>query len=234
MNLGLDKLQSSAEKLAKLPRSYRIAMIPAVMVIVVGGYLWSFWSPAHTELEGLRAQQLELQRKLNEVRAVAANLSAFEEELHHLDQELTVALRQLPNSKELPVLLTDISSLGKNAGLEFKSFRPKEEVPREFYAEVPIEIEFTGGFHEIASFFDQVSKLPRIVNIGELKMKIFKETTDGTLLQVEGNATTFRFLEAASAPPAPAAGARPAGQGAAGAGGAQPPASKPAQQGGEA
>jgi type IV pilus assembly protein PilO len=234
MDLGLDKLQGGAEKLAKLPRAYRIAMIPAVMVIVVGGYLWSFWSPAHAELEGLRAQQLELQRKLNEVRAVAANLSAFEEELNSLDGELTVALRQLPNSKELPVLLTDISSLGKTAGLEFKSFRPKEEVPREFYAEVPIEIEFTGSFHEVASFFDEIAKLPRIVNIADLKMKIGKESADGTLLQVEGNATTFRFLEAAAAPAPTPAGARPGGAHGGGAHGGQPPANAPAQQGGEA
>lgn len=198
MEFGLDRIQGSFDKLAKLPKPYRMAVLPVVVVLVIGVYLWTFWSPAHTELEGLRAQQLELQRKLNEVRAVAANLGAFEEELGRLDKELVIALRQLPNSKELPVLLTDISSLGKNAGLEFKSFKPKDEVPREFYAEVPIEIQFTGSFHEVATFFDQIAKLPRIVNVGELKMKISKETTEGTLLEVEGNATTFRFIEAAT------------------------------------
>jgi type IV pilus assembly protein PilO len=229
MDLGLDKIQGGFEKVAKLPKAYRIAMLPAVMAIVVGVYLYTFWSPAHAQLEGLRAQQLELQRKLNEVRAVAANLGAFEEELGRLDKELTVALRQLPNSKELPVLLTDISSLGKNAGLEFKSFRPKGEIPREFYADVPIEVEFTGGFHEVAMFFDQIAKLPRIVNIGELNMKISRETTAGTLLQVQGVATTFRFLEAATGN-APAAAPK---AGAAGATGAQGKTAAPAQ-GGEA
>jgi len=230
MELGLDKLQGSFDKLAKLPKPYRMAILPLVVGLVVGVYLWTFWSPKSAELDGLRAQQLELQRKLNEVRAVAANLGAFEEELARLDKELMIALRQLPNSKELPVLLTDISSLGKNAGLEFKSFKPKDEVPREFYAEVPIEIQFTGGFHEVATFFDAIAKLPRIVNVGELKMKISKETAEGTLLEVEGNATTFRFIEAAG------------GAGAAGKGGtAQNPAAKGAkratagpEQGGEA
>ena len=62
-------------------------------------------------------------------------------------RRLTLALRQLPDSKELPVLLTDVTSLGKNAGLEFKAFRPRPEIQRDFYAEVPIEIEFTGRFH---------------------------------------------------------------------------------------
>lgn len=215
MELGLDKIQGSFDKLTKLPKPYRMALLPVVMALVVGVYLWTFWSPASAELDGLRAQQLELQRKLNEVRAVAANLGAFEEELGRLDKELVVALRQLPNSKELPVLLTDISSLGKNAGLEFKSFKPRDEVPREFYAEVPIEIQFTGGFHEVAAFFDAIAKLPRIVNVGELKMKIAKESPDETLLEVEGNATTFRFIEAAGAGAAAGAGKAGAGQGAA-------------------
>ncbi len=229
MNLGLEKFQGSLEKLAKLPRPYRIALIPGVLAIVLAFYGYVFYAPASSELEGLRAQQLELQRKLNEVRAVAANLGAFEEELGRLERELTIALRQLPNSKELPVLLTDISTLGKNAGLEFKSFKPKPEVPREFYAEVPIEIEFNGQFHEIASFFDEISRLPRIVNIQELRMTVAKETTNETRLLVKGNATTFRFLDSVSAP-----GAQGQGSGAPAAAppvGRKPPAG---QQGGEA
>ena len=229
MNLGLEKIQGGLEKLAKLPRPYRIALIPAVLAIVLALYGYVFYAPASSELEGLRAQQLELQRKLNEVRAVAANLAAFEEELGRLERELTIALRQLPNSKELPVLLTDISTLGKNAGLEFKSFKPKPEVPREFYAEVPIEIEFNGQFHEIASFFDEISRLPRIVNIQELRMTVSKETTNETRLLVKGNATTFRFLDSASV-----SGAQ--GQGNTAPSGAPPAGRKPpaGQQGGEA
>jgi type IV pilus assembly protein PilO len=204
MDLGLDKVQGGLDKLGKLPRAYRLALLPALAAIVIGAYFYLFYGGTRTELEGLRAQQMELQRKLNEVRAVAANLSSFEEELSKLEMELTVAVRQLPNSKELPGLLTDISSAGKNAGLEFKSFKPKDEIPREFYAEVPIEIAFTGGFHEVATFFDALAKLPRIVNVSELEMKIASETPDGTVLDVHGAATTFRFIEAAAAPPAPA------------------------------
>ncbi|HTF33961.1 MAG TPA: type 4a pilus biogenesis protein PilO [Myxococcota bacterium] len=229
MELGLDKLQGSFDKVTKLPRPYRMAFVPVIVVIVFALYGWMFYAPASTELESLRSQQLELQRKLNEVRSVTQNLGAFEEELGRLDRELTIALRQLPNSKELPVLLTDISTLGKNAGLEFKSFKPKPEIPREFYAEVPIEIEFHGHFHEIAGFFDQISRLPRIVNVSELKMKVDRESTSETLLFVQGNATTFRFLDMGAAPnPEKAAPAGPAPTGAA------PAVRKPGAGGGEA
>jgi len=224
MDLGLDKLQGSLDKLTKLPRPYRMGLVAGLVVLVFAFYTYVFYSPASSELESFRSQELELQRKLNEVRSVTQNLGAFEEELQRLDRELQVALRQLPNSKELPVLLTDISTLGKNAGLEFKSFKPKPEIPREFYSEVPIEIEFHGHFHEIASFFDQISRLPRIVNISDLKMHVDKENANETLLFVQGNATTFRFLDtgstlspektapAGAAPAAPAPAARKGGE----------------------
>ena len=198
MDLGLDDLSGAFEKLAKLPKSYRMALLPAIAILVCAGYVYFLYLPVNSDLEGIRDQQLQLQRKLAEVRTVASNEEAVKQEIADLERELEVALRQLPNSKELPVLLTDITSLGKNAGLEFKAFRPKEEMRRDFYAEVPIDIEFTGDFHDIAVFFDEVARLPRIVNVGSLDVVIASENSLDTVLQVKGNATTFRFLDDAS------------------------------------
>ena len=198
MNMGLDELTGVFEKLGKLPKSYRMALLPAIVVLVCAVYVYFLYLPATSTLEGIRDQQLQLQRKLTEVRTVAGNEQAVKEEIAALEKKLDVALRQLPDSKELPVLLTDITSLGKNAGLEFKAFRPKEEVRRDFYAEVPIDIEFTGDFHDIATFFDEISRLPRIVNVGSLDVVISTENSLDTVLQVKGNATTFRFLDDAS------------------------------------
>jgi type IV pilus assembly protein PilO len=198
MDLGLDELTGAFEKLAKLPKSYRMAMLPAIVVLVCAVYVYFLYLPASKTLEGIRDQQLQLQRKLAEVRTVASNEEAVKKEIAALEEKLDVALRQLPDSKELPVLLTDITSLGKNAGLEFKAFRPKDEVRRDFYAEVPIDIEFTGFFHDIAMFFDEVARLPRIVNVESLEVAIASESSLDTVLQVKGNATTFRFLDDAS------------------------------------
>jgi type IV pilus assembly protein PilO len=195
MDLGLDDLSGAFEKLAKLPKSYRVAMLPAIAVLVCAVYVYFLYLPLNSNLEGIRDQQLQLQRKLAEVRTVASNEEAVKQEIAALERKLEVALRQLPDRKELPVLLTDITSLGKNAGLEFKAFRPKEETRRDFYAEVPIDIEFTGDFHDIAVFFDEVARLPRIVNVGSLDVVIASENSLDTVLQVKGNATTFRFLD---------------------------------------
>jgi len=198
MDLSLDELSGAFEKIAKLPRSYRMAMLPTIVLLVCAVYVYFLYLPTQSNLEGIRDQHLQLQRKLSEVRTVAGNEEAVKAEIAALERKLEVALRQLPDSKELPVLLTDITSLGKNAGLEFRAFRPQEEMRRDFYAEVPIQIEFIGGFHDVAVFFDEVSRLPRIVNIGELDVTISAADAMDTMLVVKGSATTFRFLDDAS------------------------------------
>jgi type IV pilus assembly protein PilO len=209
LNLGTDSIQARLERFAKLPRAYRVAAIPLLCAVVLGLYGYLFYKPARTELTLVEGQERELQRKVSEVRAIVSNLAAFEKELADLETKLKLALRQLPDSKELPVLLTDVSSLGKDAGLEFKLFRPQSEVARDFYAEVPIEIEFSGGYHDIARFFDKVSRLPRIVNVNRLDMQLSDKVPGMTTLAVKGEATTFRFIEREATPAAQAPGAPP-------------------------
>jgi type IV pilus assembly protein PilO len=128
------------------------------------------------------------------VRSVAGNLQDFEEEIARLELKLSSVLRQLPDKKELEVLLTDISNLGKQAGIEIKSFKRKDEISHGFYAEVPIAIELEGEYHDVARFFDMLGKLPRIVNMGSIKTKIADEDLEATRLKVEGTATTYRFV----------------------------------------
>jgi type IV pilus assembly protein PilO len=202
LDLGLDRFQGQLDKFAKLPRAYRMATIPLVVILILGGYGYFFYRPAAAARSAAETQERDLERKVSEVRAIVSNLSAFENEITELEKRLKQALRQLPDSKELPGLLTDVTSLGKDAGLEFKAFRPRDEIAKDFYAEVPIEVEFSGDYHDIARFFDKVSKLPRIVNVSQLEMEIADQKADSTRLKVHGEATTFRFLEH-DAEPAP-------------------------------
>jgi type IV pilus assembly protein PilO len=188
------EVQAKLEQITKLPKGARFGILAGIGVVLVIGYFLLFYQEKSNELKNLRAQELELQRKLSEVRSVAANISAFEAEIADLEIKLKTALRQLPNEKELEVLLTDISNLGKTAGVEIKSFKRSEEVIHDFYAEVPIQIELEGEFHDIAQFFDLMSKLPRIVNMGALTISVVGENEEATILSVKGTATTFRFV----------------------------------------
>jgi len=193
------EVQSKIEAVTKLPKGARYGILGGIGLAIATGYFFLVYQNTADNLRQLHVQEAELQRKLSEVRSVAANISAFESEIGGLEIKLKTALRQLPNKKELEVLLTDISSLGKTAGVEIKSFKRKEEVVHDFYAEVPIEIALQGEFHDVAQFFDLMAKLPRIVNMGALSISVVNENEDGTVLSIKGTATTFRFVGKGSA-----------------------------------
>jgi type IV pilus assembly protein PilO len=188
------QVQAILDKYAKLPKGARIGVMIGTAAMFALLYYFMVYQTMSMELETLHAKESQLQAKLSEVRSIAANIAAFETEIEDLEAKLHIALKQLPNEKQLEVLLTDISNLGKTAGVEVKSFRRQAEVRHDFYAEVPIAIALEGEYHAIARFFDLLSKLPRIVNMGAITMSIESESVDSTRLAISGTATTFRFV----------------------------------------
>ncbi len=188
--------QEKIDKLLKLPKAARFGILAGIGALICVGYYSAFYQGSSQELKRLRGEEANLQRKLSEVRLIAGNLAAFEVEIVALELKLKKALRQLPNEKQLEVLLTDISNLGKTAGVEILSFKREEEIFHDFYAEVPIAIQLDGEYHDIGKFFELLSKLKRIVNMGSLKISVAKESIDSTRLKVTGVATTFRFIGA--------------------------------------
>jgi type IV pilus assembly protein PilO len=189
-------MQEKIDKVLKLPKSARIGILAAIGALICTGYYFGLYQDSSQELGRLRGEEANLQRKLSEVRLIAGNIAAFETEIGGLEIKLKKALRQLPNEKQLEVLLTDISSLGKTAGVEILSFQRQEEIHHDFYAEVPIAIQLDGEYHDIGKFFELLSKLKRIVTMGSLKIGVSKESLESTRLKVTGVATTFRFIGA--------------------------------------
>lgn len=191
LNFDLDAVM---ERLAKVPKQIRLAVVSAFLVAIAGSYYWFSFAPVQAEHDELVARAQELQRNLNNVRAVAANIPAVEAELEGMEGDLELALKQLPNRKQFEDLLQDISTAGKKVGVAIKSIDRDAEVPRDFYAEVPFELEIEGSYHDLARFFEMVASLPRIVNIGSLDIQVSKETASSTQLKVAGKARTYRFL----------------------------------------
>jgi type IV pilus assembly protein PilO len=182
------------DKINKLPKNQKIALLVVLVVLLLAGYWFAFFNAKQQELAGANERLGQLQNELAENRTLAADLPRFKAELERLRGELKEALRQLPNGKELPGLLTDITTLGKNAGLEFKALIPQAEVDKGFYAEVPINIELIGGFHELATFFDELSRLDRIVNVTNFSVDDVTVKPNQIILSIRGVATTFRFI----------------------------------------
>ncbi len=188
------EVQTKLDQLFKLPKAVRVGAVCGIALMLGVGYFFGHYKSAMEELSRLNAQEQELERKLSEVRSITSNLKAFEEEIAGLEIQLKLALRQLPNKKELEVLLTDINNLGKTAGVEILSFTRNSEVTHDFYAEVPIKISLEGAYHDLGEFFALLAGLPRIVNMSGLAISVSSETLAGTRLSVTGTATVFRFV----------------------------------------
>lgn len=183
------------DSIVKLSKSTKIFILVVLLGGILGIYFYSFYLPQQETLQKKRAEMEMLERQVRELRVIAANMKRFQEEVAKLREELKLAVSQLPTSKEIPSLLSTISKLGTESGLEFLLFRPLPEVNRDFYAEIPVAIKVKGNYHNVALFFDKVGKLPRIVNINAVSMDNAKQTAGRWEVQTSCTATTFKFIE---------------------------------------
>ena len=198
MAIGEDlDLKKLMDQMAKLPPAGRYGVLGGLFVLVLGLYWLTLYGGKQTELRAAQSQLAQVEQEIQSAKSVASNLESFKRQREELQAELNSALRKLPNASELPVLLTDMTSLGKKSGLEIRTFRPQTEITRGFFAEVPIQLEFYGRYHDVGVFFDRLSRLPRIVNITDLAMVTADDRQESPRLKVTGVATTFRFVEEA-------------------------------------
>jgi type IV pilus assembly protein PilO len=189
-------MSAAFEAYLKWPTRKKVLAWLLVCIVVGVGYYFAGFRPRIQELRGLEADFDRLGKELQENKAIADNLQRVKEEVRRLDEKLTLALEKLPNKEEIPNLLRTVSDLGRDSGLEFLLFKPAPPIPKNFYAEVPLELQVLGRYHDIATFFDKVGRLPRIVTIQDLDVGGAKATAGGLKLTASCRATTFKFLEA--------------------------------------
>jgi type IV pilus assembly protein PilO len=188
-------MNPQVEKILKLPTKQKILILVLVVIVEASALVWFLYLPKHQELTTLKAEHVKLQAEIEEKTRIANNLPVLQREYDQLNIELAQALTELPNSKEIPSLLTSITTVGKNAGLDFLVFKPKAEVPKDFYAEVPVDITVSGSYFSVANFFAAVANLPRIVNISSVAFADIKNVNNRMMTKVTCLATTFRFLD---------------------------------------
>lgn len=182
------------ERLYKLPRSQRFLVFGASYIVILIMAFFLLISPTLTDIDTTNARNAELSAKRDEATRRAANKPAFEAELSEMNIQLKKALRELPEDREIPALLSEIDSLARKAGLEVRKFQPLPEVTKEYYAEVPVQIVMDGGYHEVGVFFDKVSKMNRIVSVSDVVLSDATEISGETQLTVSGKVVTYRFL----------------------------------------
>lgn len=152
------------------PKSTKLALGAVLILAVLGGGYFLLISPAQSEVAAVRAKSDSLQAEVTQNRAVAANLSRFRQEAIVLRRRLDAVRERLPNEKEIPPLYRTVSNLAFQSGLAFSIFQPREPQQKDFYAEVPITVSAEVGYHQLGNFFERLTRLPRIVNVVDLKL----------------------------------------------------------------
>jgi type IV pilus assembly protein PilO len=173
------------------------AVVKAVLILILCALVGVAWyyldiEEQYTDLARVEQTEQDLRQDFEIKQAKAANLEAYRAQLAEMEESFGAMLRQLPNRTEVADLLVDVSQTGLAAGLEFELFQPQGEVPKDFYAELPIKIRVVGDYHEFGEFVSGLASLPRIVTIHDVQIKPRKTGTD---LIMEATARTYRYLD---------------------------------------
>ena len=183
------------DRILDLPRQQKIGVLAGLVVAILLLDYFLFYSPRSDEISKL-TQEVENQRnERDKKKKEAANIPKLKEQMAQLDGRLKEAVAQLPDRKEIPDLLSSISNKVRESGLDILIFRPRAENIQEFYAEIPVDIVVKGGFHNVATFFDEVGRLNRLVNIANIELRNPKVNEDQVIMEVSTVATTFRFID---------------------------------------
>jgi type IV pilus assembly protein PilO len=179
------------EKVEKIKMPIRIAIFAGTIVILAVAFWYFVYDPYSTEIAETEGKIAKLQTEINKAKARAGNLKRFEVEYAEVDAQFQEALKLLPNTKEIPSLLKSVTQLGTDSQLEFLLFSPQRERAQDFFMEIPVSIEVSGTYHNVAIFFDKVGQMERIVNILNVSMTPQKERS--TILTARFDAVTYRF-----------------------------------------
>lgn len=177
------------------PLPFRIGAVALVFVAVVAlGVYMLVIKEEMPLLRRVQQEEIDLRAQFEDRQRKAANFDAYRTQLAEIERDFGAMLRQLPGKTEVPSLLVDISQTGLGAGLEERLFQPTGEIQRDFYAELPIRLRYTGSYHELGNFVSGIAALPRIVTLHDISIRpAGNESPDELTLDV--TAKTYRYLD---------------------------------------
>jgi type IV pilus assembly protein PilO len=212
----VDKL---IESVMKASLGAKVGVVAAVVVaitvlnyFVVGASLGASISDVEKKTRLMQVEQAKLDKQYIEKTAIANNLNQFRREKELLEQQLREALAELPEDKNIEDLLQVFQDRALKAGLKIDSIEPKQPTTERFYARIPIPMSVKGNYHEIATFFDSLGRMRRIVNVSEVALSEPKDSGGKMILTGKFLVTAFMFVDpvkAGTGAAAPAVAAKP-------------------------
>lgn len=201
MNIDINNISEQfsnldPENIGNWPILVRIIIILGVSIGILAAVYYLDTQDQLLTLERRQKEEVTLKGTFEKKQAKAATLDAYKEQMKEMEESFGTMLRQLPSKTEVADLLVDITQTGLASGLEFDLFQPKPEVPKEFYAELPIEIKVKGDYHQLGEFVSGIAALPRIVTIHNIDIKIEKGMGgNSSKLAMAAIAKTYRYLD---------------------------------------
>jgi type IV pilus assembly protein PilO len=177
------------------PLPFRVAAIALVFVAIAAFGIYMFVVKSEFPLlEQARNEEIDLRQTFETKQRRAANFDAYRVQLAEIERSFGTMLRQLPGKTEIPSLLVDISQTALGAGLDENLFQRGVEMQKDFYAEQPIKIRYTGSYHEVGNFVSGVAALPRIVTLHDINIKPSSDD-EIDVLTLDATAKTYRYLD---------------------------------------
>jgi len=177
------------------PPQQKLAIMGAIVLVVVVLDWTYLYGPSQRALADLQGELSQRRAELDGKRSKTDARAALERELRDLGAELKRAQARLPDQREIADLLSNVAASGRQAGLDITLFRQKPEIPHDFYAEVPVEMQMRGTYQDVALFLDRVKRLDRIVNVANIQLTKPRLEGERMVLDAACTATTFRFLD---------------------------------------
>jgi len=180
------------ERLEGISSLYRWLAIPVFVLLLAVLYWYFLYQPYSEEMAALQERITSKRQTVEKYQKIAAQLETFRTQVSELEARLHALLRELPESREIPGMIRQISDLGVRTGLQISLIKPMLEQRKEFYAEIPIQVRVKGQYHAVGRFFDDLAHLERVISVDGIQI-------EATSQETQCLATTFRFLDEAEA-----------------------------------
>jgi len=198
--MNWDDIQHHLEpdNIGSAPMGIKLGVFITLFVMVIAAGIYFDTQDQLKVLERHERKEQELKEEFKVKADQAAKLELYKEQLAEMEASFGALLRQLPETTEVESLLIDVSQTGLASGLEVKKFKPSAEEKKGFYAELPISLEVSGSYHQLANFISGIASLPRIVTISDMKLEPFEkqeEISTSGKLKMSATAKTYRYLQ---------------------------------------
>jgi len=181
--------------LSRLPLAGQLGVSALIAALLCGGFYYFWYADALETQKKQEARLADLQKQIRALEATANKLPEFQREVQALEARLETLKRILPPEKEMPDLMRRVQYLAAQSSLSIRKFNPAPPAQKEFYLEVPINLDIEGTYHNLGAFLDRISRMSRLVNVGNVKIKSQSKPTINNTIAASAVATTYVYQD---------------------------------------